>query len=276
MAGYIQQKDNENILDLFFQLCPWKSKSPQGGTNDRYGLTPFLLIDGVRFNELFTLDFRELIRSVSGNGHFDILTCTCGEAGCEYLDGAIVVRHTLGHVYWRVRRPLQANDDDVRIDFDNYVFQAGQYREALAVGLAQARRMLAHYKPEDIFLFPEGFEVKNLLELEVPEGLLEAATSTDYIKIMADYGWAYAWDAAGVECGLRHLGVPAQLEQKFIDWANWFNKSEDEELDWKMFHRAGISLAQELKRVVGEQVEVLYHRPFGDPNQDERQIMIEM
>ncbi len=275
MARYVQQKNNENILDLFFQLCPWRPKSPQVGTSYCYDLTPFLLIDGVRFNGEFTLDLWELIKSVKGNGHFDILTCTCGEAGCNYLDSAIVVQHTPGHVYWRVRRPLQLEDYGVRIDFDNYVFQAEQYREALAIGLAQARRMLAHHKYEAIHLLPHGFEIKTLLELEVPEGPSEAATSTDYIKIMADYGCAYAWDAAGVECGLRHLGVPEELEQKFIDWANWFNKSEEEELDWQMFHRAGISLAQELKQVVGEQVEVLYHRPFEDPNQDERQVMIE-
>ena len=153
MAGYIQQKDNENILDLFFQLCPCEPNVPEGGTSDCYILTPFLLIDGVRFNKVFTLDLQKLIRSVSGNGHFDILTCTCGEAGCEYLDDAIVVRHTPGHVYWRVRRPLQLEDYDIRIDFSNYVFQAEQYREALATGLAQARRMLAHYDQEASICF---------------------------------------------------------------------------------------------------------------------------
>lgn len=269
-------KHNENILGLLFQLRRWRPKSPQARTSYCYDLTPFLLIDGVQFNKNFPLDLLELMRSVSGNGHFEILTCTCGEAGCANLDDAILVRHTSRHVRWRVRRPLQVEDYDVSIGFDNYVFQAEQYREALALGLDQARELLSHYKHEFIYLFPEGFQIKTLLELKVPKGTIEAATISDFIKIMADYGCAYAWDADGVECGLNHLGVPKELEQKFIDWANWFNKSEEQEVDWEMFHQAGISLAQKLKHAVGDEVQVVYQRPYEDPNQDGQQIMIEL
>lgn len=92
------------------------------------------------------------------------------------------------------------------------------------------------------------------------------------IKIMADYGDAYAWDQEGVCIGLSYnfpeREVITQIEKELEEWAGWFISTTDEDLNfpWDDSHEKGLALAKRLKEAIRDAgIQVFYEPPFEDP-----------
>lgn len=93
------------------------------------------------------------------------------------------------------------------------------------------------------------------------------------IRIMADYGDAYAWDQNGFCIGLGYnFPENAQIEgieQELNKWAGDFGASEDNDpnFPWEVFHRRGLALATRLHKALPPDVdiEICYQRPYEDP-----------
>ena len=103
------------------------------------------------------------------------------------------------------------------------------------------------------------------------------------VTIMPDYGFGpYAWqkpatdestlvgqcigtavDGFETEDGTK---ITAALEAAFAAWTEHFERfAEKEEFDWPGFHSQGIELGRRLKRELGSNYRVSYHKPFEDP-----------
>ncbi len=93
------------------------------------------------------------------------------------------------------------------------------------------------------------------------------------IRIMADYGDAYAWDQHGVCIGLAYnfKNIPEiqTIEDELIQWAGDFWKSEDNDpnFPWEEFHKRGMALTARLNQAIPKDIdiEVSYSRPYEDP-----------
>ncbi|NUN24386.1 MAG: hypothetical protein HUU09_13130 [Candidatus Jettenia caeni] len=92
------------------------------------------------------------------------------------------------------------------------------------------------------------------------------------IKIMADYGNAYAWDQEGVCIGLSYnfpeREVVAQIEKELEEWSGWFISPIDENINfpWDDFNEKGLALTKRLKEVIKDTgIPVFYKPPFEDP-----------
>src|SRR3546814_3811950 len=44
------------------------------------------------------------------------------------------------------------------------------------------------------------------------------------------------------------------------------------DLDWERFHEEGLALAMRLKAILGEQADVLYEKPYEDPNRNAEEL----
>ena len=105
------------------------------------------------------------------------------------------------------------------------------------------------------------------------------------IQIMPDYGGAYAWDETGlcIGCCINHEHLSSLFDEDndvFIiaselceTWQLKFEKDVsfsceggDKNFDWDSFHAEGLALTMRLKGVLGERADVIYEKPFEDPN----------
>ena len=104
------------------------------------------------------------------------------------------------------------------------------------------------------------------------------------ITIMADFGFGpYAWlkdvanesdyvgiNIANLKTGMTIFEISKQLE---ADFANWIDRFERDALDnphfpWASFHEEGVFLSRRLKEEVGNAANVVYVKPFEDPNHE--------
>jgi hypothetical protein len=93
------------------------------------------------------------------------------------------------------------------------------------------------------------------------------------IRIMADYGDAYAWDQDGVNIGLSYnfenLPEIAAIEEELIRWSGDFWEAEDNDPDfpWEDFHKRGVDLTARLHEAIPRtmNIEISYQRPYEDP-----------
>lgn len=93
------------------------------------------------------------------------------------------------------------------------------------------------------------------------------------IRIMADYGEAYAWDQCGTCIGLGYNfeDIPEiqAIEDDFIKWAGdfWAAEDDDPNFPWEEFHKRGIALTARLNQAIPENIdiEISYSRPDEDP-----------
>lgn len=92
------------------------------------------------------------------------------------------------------------------------------------------------------------------------------------ITIMADYGWAYAWDEEGAATSLADYfpDIPevAEIEAELETWSEWFFSAEefDQHFPWDLFNRKGLALACRLYQAIRQtNVPVYYWYPFEDP-----------
>jgi hypothetical protein len=119
-------------------------------------------------------------------------------------------------------------------------------------------------------------EAERVGVVAVPERIMDdKEVLPKKIRVMADYGDAYAWDESGVGIGLDYnfedhpssdqiKAVESELEQ----WAAWFYQSLSNENDfpWNDFHETGLKLATDLSRLLeGSGIEATYESPFEDP-----------
>jgi hypothetical protein len=105
--------------------------------------------------------------------------------------------------------------------------------------------------------------------------------SNKTVTIMADFGFGpYAWlkdaadetdyvgiNIANLKTGMTDLRISKQLESDFTKWIERFERDalDNPNFPWSSFHEAGISLSYRLKEEVGDAVNVLYVKPFEDP-----------
>lgn len=93
-----------------------------------------------------------------------------------------------------------------------------------------------------------------------------------YIKIMSDFGEAIFWDQKGVAMGCYKEDCDFPISQSLLnEFYNWHSSFEGflfekPSFNWNEYHKKGISLAKKLKKEVGENVKVVYQKPFEDPN----------
>lgn len=98
------------------------------------------------------------------------------------------------------------------------------------------------------------------------------------ITIMADYGFAYAWDEDGAGTGLAEYfpEIPeiALIEAELDQWSRWFSQVEefDPLFPWDEFHLKGLALAHRLYQAIKHtDVPVFYWPPFEDPQRKEKE-----
>jgi len=128
-----------------------------------------LTVDGKRLwnEETDTLHLDELVSSIYGYGPFEIYTCGCGYAMCAGIAEDIVVDQDGGNVLWTVPRPLKTPAEG-DMEYDHFVFDRAQYRQAIQDGLEAAKRIADQHAGE-IDIGPHGFTVDKLNQLTTAE-----------------------------------------------------------------------------------------------------------
>lgn len=92
-----------------------------------------------------SIDLAELARSVDHDGDYQMLTCSCGIAGCAGIKEGIRVRHNAKCVRWSVRTFQPA-----RI----LVFDRSHYRNAILRGVLEGRKVEAQLRGMNIDFVP--------------------------------------------------------------------------------------------------------------------------
>jgi hypothetical protein len=109
--------------------------------------------------------------------------------------------------------------------------------------------------------------------------------------IMPDFGGAYGWtiedgdENTGV--GVNHAGyygwegehsISESLQKAFAEWQLIFDKddslwqnSHQSSFDWDSFHATGLKLCFLLKQELGDDVRIIYEKPFEDPNREQHE-----
>lgn len=115
--------------------------------------------------------------------------------------------------------------------------------------------------------------------------LLDKMRKNLIYTVMPDFGHAWGWaneldeygDSVSINCN-EFLSddrlVSEELSQLFYDWQLVFERSafkDPENIDWEDFHRKGLVLAKRLKLEIGDQVTVIYEKPFEDPTMHENE-----
>ena len=107
------------------------------------------------------------------------------------------------------------------------------------------------------------------------------------VTLCPDYGGPWAWidpDNIDGECHCMPVGdgdswygacpMPESLIASFAQWQTAFNiapwdSTEHAILDWASFHQRGLELAIALKRALGQDIRVIYQKPFEDPGRED-------
>jgi len=111
----------------------------------------------------------------------------------------------------------------------------------------------------------------------------------DVYTVMPDFGGAWAWfkrsglhPAVGVGGNIadgHYWGTDCPISEgllaAFDDWQSKFesagrrrNKAYPFPLDWNDYHRRGLELTRRLKAELGEDICVVYEKPYEDPDRD--------
>lgn len=93
------------------------------------------------------------------------------------------------------------------------------------------------------------------------------------VIVMSDFGDAIFWDNEGVNIGgpdgCDDINISESLLNEFADWHLPFERFDFEnnpDFNWDEYHKKGMELSRKLKKEVGEDVEIIYEKPFEDPN----------
>ena len=104
------------------------------------------------------------------------------------------------------------------------------------------------------------------------------------ITIMADFGFGpYAWlkdaadesdyvgiNIANIKTGMAVFKISKQLEADFAKWIDRFERGalDNPDFPWSSFHEEGLILSRRLKEETGNRVDIVYVKPFEDPNHE--------
>jgi hypothetical protein len=107
------------------------------------------------------------------------------------------------------------------------------------------------------------------------------------ITIMADFGLGpYAWlkdasdesDYVGVNIansrtGMDEFDISDRLQKEFADWIGRFERGalDNPKFPWASFHKEGLALSRRLKKEIGEIANVVYVKPFEDPDHEQEE-----
>jgi hypothetical protein len=75
-----------------------------------------------------------------------------------------------------------------------------------------------------------------------------------WVRVMCDHSADAVWNARGESCGLDRLPISSVLREQLRAWQAWYDaeapcgSSDDPPFDVQAFSRAGLKLAQEVKR----------------------------
>lgn len=117
----------------------------------------------------------------------------------------------------------------------------------------------SRWREENLFTL----KVKDFwLEEDLPDELV-----TRVLRIFPDFAEAYLWDLDGGSLGVEDVGGTAELDDRFRKWSAVWEAHLDVKtatldrnaLAAQRFDEKGLSLAAELKRVVGGKARVIYH-----------------
>jgi hypothetical protein len=102
------------------------------------------------------------------------------------------------------------------------------------------------------------------------------------ITIMPDFGNSpYAWlkestdqsEYVGINVGAylckpTEFAITDDLHDRFVAWCLAFeiHHAEQNDFDWKEFHKNGLSLKNELLGIVGPNFNIVYMKPVEDPS----------
>jgi len=104
------------------------------------------------------------------------------------------------------------------------------------------------------------------------------------ITIMPDFGFGpYAWlkdaadesDYVGINIANRETGmtvfeISKRLQRNFADWVERFERGalDNPNFPWASFHEEGLFLGRRLKEEIGKAANVVYVKPFEDPDHE--------
>lgn len=104
---------------------------------------------------------------------------------------------------------------------------------------------------------------------------------------MADFGFGpYAWlkDAAdeseyvGINIANSHTGmtefdIKDSLQKDFDHWIGLFERGalDNPGFPWTSFHKEGLALSRRLKEEIGEAANVVYVKPYEDPDHEKNE-----
>ena len=103
---------------------------------------------------------------------------------------------------------------------------------------------------------------------------------------MADFGFGpYAWlkdgddesdyvgiNIANLEMGMTVFRVSKGLQRDFSKWIERFERDalDNPHFPWASFHEEGMLLGHRLKAEIGKAANVVYVKPFEDPNHEKK------
>lgn len=107
------------------------------------------------------------------------------------------------------------------------------------------------------------------------------------ITIMADFGFGpYAWlkdasdasDYVGINIANSHTGmtkfdISDSLQKDFAYWIGRFERNalDNPGFPWASFHEEGLALSHRLKEEIGEAANVVYVKPYEDPDHEQNE-----
>jgi hypothetical protein len=130
-----------NLLQLRLRHQTWRADSTVGTNVD-------VLVDGELLADFgnFATDLPfALLPSAEYDGSFEILTCTCGNAGCAGLFHPIQVAHHDGAVHWEITEPEPPR---------HLTFDERAYAEEISRLVDEGKRLVLEGKLKDAV--PEG------------------------------------------------------------------------------------------------------------------------
>jgi hypothetical protein len=101
--------------------------------------------------------------------------------------------------------------------------------------------------------------------------MTDETSERETIYIMADFGMVpYAWHHGNIADSITgfppEFGVSKELEAEFAEWVGNFERNYDKHgFDWEAFHQRGIELSRKLRKQIGHQFNIEYHKCIEDP-----------
>ena len=76
---------------------------------------------------------------------------------------------------------------------------------------------------------------------------------------------------ANSRTGMDEFDISDRLQKEFADWIGRFERGalDNPKFPWASFHKEGLALSRRLKQEIGEIANVVYVKPFEDPDHEQ-------